>query len=63
MYVSLDDDELVDLILERPHLVATAFAKLQAQYDDAAEDRSRMYKIYAEQRAKIKELETKLGLL
>jgi hypothetical protein len=61
MYVSLDDDELVDLILERPHLVATAFTKLQAQYDEASEDRSRMYKLYYEQRNKITELEKALA--
>lgn len=55
-YVSLDDDELVEMILERPHLITTAIEKLQAQYDEASEDRSRMYKTYYELRAEIKEL-------
>lgn len=55
-YVSLDDDELVDMILERPHLISVAVQKLQEQCNEYSEDLSRMYSTYYKQRDEIKEL-------
>lgn len=45
-YVSLDDDELIEMILERPHLISKAVEKLQESHAERDEELSNIYNRY-----------------
>ena len=54
--VFLSDDEVVDLILDRPHLIPEAFARLQKEIEEDGESMSNMYRIISDLRKEVKEL-------
>ena len=60
--VYLNDDEVVDLILERPHLIQEAFAKMQKQLDEAESLSSTAINSIGKLRRRIKELEKGLDV-
>lgn len=55
--VWLDDDELVDLILERPEVLPMVVEKLRKQRDDAEESNSTLWSSLSKLRQRIRELE------
>jgi len=54
--VFLSDDEVVDLILERPHLIPEAFSRLQKEIEEDGERMSSMWTVINNLRKEVKEL-------
>lgn len=55
-YVSLEDDELIEMILERPHLITTLIERIQKQNEEESETSNRLSSIIYKQRVEIKQL-------
>lgn len=59
--VYLDDGELIELILERPHVIAAAIDQLQTALSDERELWYKLYGTTTKLRQRVKELEAGTG--